>query len=144
MKVQALFSGLPADVCGIGGHPMAGAEIAGIQGADRYLYENAVYVLTPAADTPRPAIDRLSGLIGETGAKVHIMEARLHDRIVAQVSHVPHLAAAAAAECHQGRPAGYDDGCRRFSRHHPGSFRQPGSMGGYCFIQSKVYNCRAG
>jgi prephenate dehydrogenase len=102
MKVQALFSGLPADVCGIGGHPMAGAEIAGIQGADRYLYENAVYVLTPAADTPRPAIDRLSGLIGETGAKVHIMEARLHDRIVAQVSHVPHLAAAALLNVTRG------------------------------------------
>lgn len=94
-KVMALFEELPENVCGIGGHPMAGAETAGIQGADRYLFENAVYVITPSAPAPPASVDKLRRLVAETGAKVQIMEAALHDRVVAQVSHLPHLAAVA-------------------------------------------------
>lgn len=94
-KVMALFAELPEDIYGIGGHPMAGAEIAGIKGADRYLFENAVYVLTSFAHTPPAQVDKLSRLVAETGAKVQIMDADLHDKVVAQVSHLPHLAAVA-------------------------------------------------
>lgn len=94
-KVAAWFAELGPDIIGIGGHPMAGSETVGILGADRYLFENAVYVLTPAPDTPEAALARMSSLVEATGAKVHVMDAELHDLIAAQVSHVPHLAAAA-------------------------------------------------
>jgi prephenate dehydrogenase len=94
-EVAALFTELPAHVFGIGGHPMAGAETAGIQGADRYLFENAVYILTPAEDTPRSVLRRLSRLVETTGAKVQVMSAAIHDQAAARISHVPHLAAAA-------------------------------------------------
>lgn len=101
-RVSALFSKLPPEIIGIGGHPMAGSETAGILGADRYLFENAVYVLTPAPDTPASALARMSSLIEVTGAKVHIMGAAQHDQIAAQVSHVPHLAAAALLNVTKG------------------------------------------
>lgn len=93
--VARLFSRFPEGIYGIGGHPMAGKEVAGIKGADRYLFENAVYVLTPFEHTPPEQMDRLSRLLAETGARVRFMDADLHDRVVAQVSHLPHLAAAA-------------------------------------------------
>ncbi len=101
-KVAALFEGLPGEICGIGGHPMAGSETAGIQGADRYLFENALYILTPAEHASRTAVERLSRLIELTGAKVHVIDAALHDLITAQVSHVPHLAAAALVNVTRG------------------------------------------
>lgn len=93
--IVELFQDLPPGVTGIGGHPMAGSETAGIQGADRYLFENAVYVLTPHQKAHNRAIDELTALLGATGARIQIMDAVLHDRIVARVSHIPHLAAVA-------------------------------------------------
>ncbi|NLV15919.1 MAG: prephenate dehydrogenase [Syntrophomonadaceae bacterium] len=82
-------------VIGVGGHPMAGSERQGITGADRYLFENAVYVLTPGKSASKEVIDKLVTLIKLTGAHVLIMDAEVHDRLVASVSHLPHLAASA-------------------------------------------------
>lgn len=82
-------------IIGIGGHPMAGSEHQGITGADRYLFENAVYILTPGKNTPDDAVQALASLIRLTGAHVMLMDARLHDQSVAAASHLPHLAASA-------------------------------------------------
>lgn len=94
-QIVKVFEDLPPGVVGIGGHPMAGSEQQGIAGADRYLFENAVYVLTPGKNCPQSALDRLSALIRETGAHIIIMDADNHDRVVAGVSHLPHLVASA-------------------------------------------------
>ena len=85
---------LPAAVHYIGGHPMAGSEESGISGADPALLENAIYVLTPGPETPTQLIDRLCQMISKTGAEPIIIDPLNHDRIVALVSHLPHLAAA--------------------------------------------------
>lgn len=79
----------------IGGHPMAGSEKSGIAAANARLLENAVYVLTPLDSTDAQAFRDLSMLIQATGARVRRMSAERHDRIVAAISHVPHLIAAA-------------------------------------------------
>ncbi len=79
----------------IGGHPMAGSEKSGILAANARLLENAVYVLTPMDSTDSQAFLALSTLIQATGARVHRMGAHQHDRVVASISHVPHLIAAA-------------------------------------------------
>ncbi len=82
----------------IGGHPMAGSEQGGIEAADPNLFENAVYVLTPinedsAGEGP---FRQLVGLIeSDLGATVMVMEAKVHDEVVASVSHLPHIVAAA-------------------------------------------------
>ncbi|MBO8159545.1 prephenate dehydrogenase [Thermosyntropha sp.] len=102
-EVMQFFSNLPQGVWAIGGHPMAGSEIKGINGIDRYLFENAVYVLTPAPDVPEEQVNLLGELLSFTGAKIKTMPASLHDELVATISHVPHLAAAALVNLTEGR-----------------------------------------
>jgi prephenate dehydrogenase len=78
----------------IGGHPMAGSEQIGLRGADPDLFAGAVWVLTPTAATDLAAFDRLKGVVMSLGADVLVLSAADHDRLVAVVSHVPHLVAA--------------------------------------------------
>jgi len=78
----------------IGGHPMAGSEQIGLHGADPDLFEGAVWVLTPTAVTDLGAFDRLKGVVISLGADVLVLSPTDHDRLVAMVSHVPHLVAA--------------------------------------------------
>lgn len=93
--IAGLFEDLPNGIYGIGGHPMAGSERKGITAADRYLFENAVYVLTPGSDTPREKVQQLENLLTGIGCHVIIMDAVRHDSIVAAVSHLPHIVASA-------------------------------------------------
>ncbi|SDC40919.1 prephenate dehydrogenase [Paenibacillus sp. UNCCL117] len=79
----------------IGGHPMAGKEKSGVEAASSRLFENAFYVLTPAADTPPDAYDRLAKLLEHTRAHLVKVEPVLHDEIVGAISHLPHIIAVA-------------------------------------------------
>ncbi len=79
----------------IGGHPMAGSEKSGIFAAHDRLLENAVYVLTPGENTDHSSVNRLSELLRIAGARPKIMSADHHDDVVAAISHVPHIIAAA-------------------------------------------------
>ena len=79
----------------IGGHPMAGIEFSGIEAAHPLLFENAMYVLTPLARTPRAKVKKLSDFLYELGARVLILDARTHDSVAAAVSHLPQLIAVA-------------------------------------------------
>lgn len=103
-KVMEWMAGLPEGVHIIGGHPMAGSEIQGIQGADRYLFENAVYILTPSPTVPQEVVQQLIELLAVTGAKLKIMDTRVHDEMAALVSHIPHLAAVSLVNLTGGRP----------------------------------------
>lgn len=79
----------------IGGHPMAGSERSGVEAATSYLYENAFYVLTPAAGVPESAVDRLAELLRCTKAQIVRVDAVQHDNIVGAISHLPHIIAVA-------------------------------------------------
>jgi len=89
---------LPASVSYIGGHPMAGSEESGIRGADPALLENAIYVITPGPATQDIVVDKLTNLIEEIGAQPLQLDPLSHDRIVAMVSHLPHITAAALVQ----------------------------------------------
>ncbi len=78
-------------VCFIGGHPMAGSEKRGVGAADPFLFQNAMYVLTPTEETPQPEVERLADIVSRIGARVVIMDPELHDRIAAAVSHLPQM-----------------------------------------------------
>ncbi len=78
----------------VGGHPMAGSEQEGVEGADAELFEGATWVLTPTARTDPAAFARLREVISSLGADVIAIPPAGHDRLVALVSHVPHLTAA--------------------------------------------------
>jgi prephenate dehydrogenase len=79
----------------IGGHPMAGSEAEGLDGADAGLFEGAIWVLTPSSHTPENLYQRLASAVACTGAEVVALSAERHDELVALVSHLPHLSAAA-------------------------------------------------
>jgi len=79
----------------VGGHPMAGSEQDGVDGADATLFEGATWVLTPTDSTDPAAYARLLAVVSSLGADVVAMPASRHDDMVAMVSHVPHLTAAA-------------------------------------------------
>ena len=79
----------------VGGHPMAGSEHAGCANAKAALLENAVWVLTPHPETPWGQVDRIKAMIDAIGAYPLLLNAGLHDRLVARVSHLPYLLAVA-------------------------------------------------
>ena len=78
----------------VGGHPMAGSELAGLDGADETLFEGAVWVLTPSGVSSDETFEKLAKIIGSLGAEIVVLDAQRHDRLVAVVSHLPHLTAA--------------------------------------------------
>ncbi len=78
----------------VGGHPMAGSEQEGVDGADPDLFEGAVWVLTPTANTDDAAYARVRSIVSRLGAEVIALPPERHDEFVAVVSHVPHLTAA--------------------------------------------------
>ncbi|OPZ66710.1 MAG: prephenate dehydrogenase [bacterium ADurb.Bin478] len=86
---------LPVGVDFIGGHPMAGSETKGVEGADPFLFENTTYVLTPVRSVNEQTRKALGELIELIGAKVLLLSPVLHDEIAAAVSHLPQMAAIA-------------------------------------------------
>ncbi len=79
----------------VGGHPMAGSEQLGVEGATPDLFEGAVWVLTPVADTDSDHYSVVASVVRLLGAEVVALAPDRHDALVAVVSHVPHLTAAA-------------------------------------------------
>ncbi len=95
--VGSVKSGVAAaidDARFIGGHPMAGSELEGFDGAEASMFEGAVWVLTPSATTADNTFSRVAAVVAELGAEVIALPAERHDQLVAVISHVPHLAAA--------------------------------------------------
>jgi prephenate dehydrogenase len=86
---------LMADPRYVGGHPMAGSELEGVEGARADLFEGATWVLTPVAGTDDAAFAEVRSVVSAFGAEVVALPPDRHDRIVALVSHVPHLTATA-------------------------------------------------
>lgn len=84
---------LPRHVEFLGGHPMAGSEKDGIWAASPYLYENAYYFLTPTNRSSNAALKKLKSIVKLLGAYPIKIDALEHDKIVAQISHTPHLTA---------------------------------------------------
>lgn len=78
----------------IGGHPMAGSEQEGLQGADAELFAGATWVLTPTEHTDADAYALVRSVVATLGAEVVAIPPDRHDALVALVSHVPHLVAA--------------------------------------------------
>jgi prephenate dehydrogenase len=78
----------------VGGHPMAGSELEGLDGADAAMFTGAVWVLTPRSDTPDTTFASVARAVTQLGAEVVALDPARHDEVVAVVSHVPHLAAA--------------------------------------------------
>jgi prephenate dehydrogenase len=77
----------------IGGHPLAGAETSGVENAHADLFEGARWYLTPTAKTGGVLYDRVQRVIADIGARPQAIEAETHDRLMATISHLPHVVA---------------------------------------------------
>jgi prephenate dehydrogenase len=87
----------------VGGHPMAGSEAIGVDGARVDLFDGAAWVLTPTPGTDQQAHALVHSVVRSFGADVLTLAPAQHDRLVATVSHVPHLTAAALMRMAAGR-----------------------------------------
>jgi prephenate dehydrogenase len=80
------------------GHPIAGSEQSGPGAARADLYQDKRVVLTPQVETRPAALATVQALWEAAGAQVETLDAALHDRVFAAVSHLPHLAAFALVD----------------------------------------------
>lgn len=99
---------LPSSVAFVGGHPMAGKEVSGVDAADGALFQGRVYCLTPTARTRPDAVQRVSTLVELLGARLRFLEPAEHDGLVAAVSHLPFLASVALVDVITSSPS-WDD-----------------------------------
>jgi prephenate dehydrogenase len=77
----------------IGGHPLAGAETAGVENARAELLEGARWYLTPSGSASGMHYDLLQSTVADLGARPQAIDAATHDRVMAAVSHLPHVLA---------------------------------------------------
>lgn len=103
-EITGAMARLPDHVGAVGGHPMAGKEISGLDAAESDLFEGATIALCPTTRSHEAARARADWLVSGLGARPLWCDAAEHDAAVARVSHLPYLAAAAVATA--GRPDG--------------------------------------
>lgn len=84
---------VPAGVHFVPAHPLAGTEYSGPDSGFTTLFENRWCLLTPAPGTDPGAVDRVAELWRRCGAMIETMDPAHHDRVLAIVSHLPHLIA---------------------------------------------------
>lgn len=89
----------------IGSHPMAGSEKDGLEAARANLFEGAVCIVTPQPKTSPRAMKKLADFWEALGCRLRTTSAAEHDEIVAYISHLPHMTAAALVNLVQARKA---------------------------------------
>lgn len=80
---------LPATVNFIGGHPMAGKELSGIESAEATLFEDRPYCLVPGKNASHMSAQTVAELVSRIGSAPLFITATEHDNFVAGISHLP-------------------------------------------------------
>jgi len=86
---------LPDSAYYVGSHPVAGSEQRGIEFARDDLFERSSCILTPTKNTNPTALRTVKMFWSKLGCKIKLMTPSEHDRVMANISHLPHIAAAA-------------------------------------------------
>jgi prephenate dehydrogenase len=82
----------------VGSHPMAGSERTGYGAARADLFAGATVIVTPGDGADPAAVKTVTGFWEAIGARVSLLDAETHDRVVALISHLPHLVADALVD----------------------------------------------
>jgi len=77
----------------VGSHPLAGSEKTGIANAGADLLRHSLCILTPTKRTPQQALRKITLFWQKLGARIVLVEPRLHDKILSFTSHLPHMVA---------------------------------------------------
>lgn len=91
--IERIERALPEGVSFVPGHPIAGTEHSGAEAAFAELFTDRVCVLTPTGRTPAEALETIKEIWEAAGSRVISMDAEAHDRVLAAVSHLPHMIA---------------------------------------------------
>ena len=97
-KVQVMKwaeESLPPSASFVGGHPMAGKELSGIDVADADLFKGCTYCIVPGRGASDDAVQTIVDLVHKVGARHVFMNASDHDQFVAGISHLPLILASA-------------------------------------------------
>lgn len=86
---------LPKTVHYVGSHPIAGSEKRGVEFARDDLFYRAACIITTTKNTNHSAVRTLKDFWSELGCSVMLMSPQKHDKIFADISHLPHVAATA-------------------------------------------------
>lgn len=84
---------LPTDVRFVPAHPLAGTEYSGPDAGFATLFQGRWTLITPPPGTDGDAVERVAELWRRCGSMIEVMDAEHHDRVLAVVSHLPHLIA---------------------------------------------------
>ncbi|WP_282000228.1 prephenate dehydrogenase [Geotalea uraniireducens] len=110
---------LPPAVSFIGGHPIAGTEHSGAAASFAALYRGKRCIVTPTPRSDRAALAKVVAAWEAAGAVVVTMDVAKHDRVVAAISHLPHMVAYALVNAVEG----YRHGGEGLLRYSAGGFR---------------------
>src|SRR5215510_5119016 len=86
---------LPPRLTFIGGHPLGGAAASGLEHARPDLFKGRPWLFTPGSETRNESLDKLVEFARALGAQPRILNAAVHDRMLAFLSHLPQLTASA-------------------------------------------------
>lgn len=84
---------LPKEIHFVPGHPIAGTEKSGAEAAFPTLYRGKRCILTPTENTDAQALELVAKMWRLAGSNVVQMPLEKHDRILAAISHLPHMVA---------------------------------------------------
>ena len=94
-EVEPMIAGAGAHF--VGSHPMAGGEKIGVSAARADLFERAVCLVTPTANSNKDAVKQVEKFWAALGGRVLKLAPALHDDLVSRASHLPHVVAAELA-----------------------------------------------
>ena len=84
---------MPPGTFFVGGHPIAGTEHSGVEASFATLYQGKRCIVTPTDKTDAAALEKVVELWKIAGSAVPLMDPVQHDRVVAAISHLPHMVA---------------------------------------------------
>ena len=100
--VREIEKKLPERIYFVGAHPLAGSEKRGADQARADLFQGAICILTKGSKTKIAALNKMAGFWQSLGCRIKVLTPQRHDRIVALISHLPHLAAAQLVKTARG------------------------------------------
>lgn len=110
---------MPPGVHFVGGHPIAGTEHSGVEASFASLYAGKRCIVTPTSRTCPDALAKVVRMWEVAGSEVVVMGTEKHDRVVAAISHLPHMVAYSLVNA----VGGYDRFDENIIRYSAGGFR---------------------
>lgn len=116
---EACESMMPEGTFFVGAHPIAGTEKSGVDASFSTLYSGKRCIITPTKNTDKSALEKVVKMWEIAGSDVVLMDTEKHDRIVAAISHLPHMVAYTLVNAVEGYDR-FDEGILKYSA---GGFR---------------------